>query len=240
MEKLPILRLNTYKTEEQINEIKNKISKFIPQPVESIKPKEKSSKPVEPVKPKEKSSKVITPKPVNEKIIEKPIKKTGIVSWYKKDKGYGFIKPDDNSKEVFLHFKELKKINLDNIESKIKISFTTKEENNKIQACNIKVLEISTNKIENIRNIAIRVLNVLSEKYPKTFPYKPLAIGIKEDLLNDSEELGLSKTELKIFLTFYCKSNKYRANLILNTERVNLKGEVTGVLTEQEAVKPKI
>ena len=108
MEKLPILRLNTYKTEEQINEIKNKISKFIPQPIE-------------PVKPKEKSSKVITPKPVNEKIIEKPIKKTGIVSWYKKDKGYGFIKPDDNSKEVFLHFKELKKINLDNIKSEIKI-----------------------------------------------------------------------------------------------------------------------
>lgn len=227
MEKLPILKLNIYKTEEQINEIKNKISKFIPQPIE-------------PVKPKEKSSKVITPKPVNEKIIEKPIKKTGIVSWYKKDKGYGFIKPDDNSKEVFLHFKELKKINLDNIESEIKISFTTKEENNKIQACNIKVLEIPTNKIENIRNIAIRVLSVLSDKYPKTFPYKPLAIGIKDELFAVSEELGLSKTELKIFLTFYCRSKNYKTNLILNAERINLKGEVTEVVTEQEAIKPKI
>ena len=253
MEKLPLLRLNTYKTEEQINEIKNKISKFIPQPVESIKPKEKSSKPVEsvkpkeksskpiePVKPKEKSSKVITPKPVNEKIIEKPIKKTGIVSWYKKDKGYGFIKPDDNSKEVFLHYKELKKINLDNIESEIKISFTTKEENNKIQACNIKVLEIPTNKIENIRNTAVKILNVLTEKYPKTFPYKPLAIGIKDELFAINEELGLSKNELKVFLTFYCRSKKYRANLILNAERFNLKGEVTGVVTEQETIKPKI
>ena len=229
MEKLPILRLNTYKTEEQINEIKNKISKFIPQPVESIKPKEKSSK-------------VITPKPVNEKIIEKPIKKTGIVSWYKKDKGYGFIKPDDNSKEVFLHFKELKKSNLETIESETKIKFTTKEENNKIQACNIKVLKIPTNKVENIRTIAIRVLNVLSEKYPKTFAYKPkpLAIGIKDELFAINEELGLSKNELKVFLTFYCRSKDYRANLILNAERFNLKGEVTGVVTEQEAIKPKI
>lgn len=227
MEKLPILRLNTYKTEEQINEIKNKISKVIPQPIE-------------PIKPKEKSSKVITPKSVNEKIIEKQIKKTGIISWYNKDKGYGFIKPDDNSKEVFLHFKELKKINLDNIESEIKISFTTKEENNKIQACNIKILKIPTNKIENIKNIAIRVLSVLSEKYPKTFPYKPLPIGIKDELFAVSEELGLSKNELKIFLTFYCRSNKYRANLILNAERVNLKGEFTGLVKEQEAVKPKI
>lgn len=227
MEKLPILRLNTYKTEEQINEIKNKISKFIPQPVE-------------PVKPKEKSSKVITPKSVNEKIIEKPIKKTGIISWYNKDKGYGFIKPDDNSKEVFLHYKELKKINLENIESEVKISFTTKEENNKIQACNIKVLKIPTSKVDNIRNTATKVLNVLSEKYPKTFPYKPLAIGIKDELFTISEELGLSKNELKSFLTFYCKSNKYRANLILNAERFNLKGEITGLVTEQEAIKPKI
>jgi CspA family cold shock protein len=226
MEKLPILRLNTYKTEEQINEIKNKISKFIPQPVESIKPKEKSSK-------------VITPKPVNEKIIEKPIKKTGIISWYKKDKGYGFIKPDDNSKEIFLHFKELKKINLDTIESETKISFTSKEENNKIQACNIKVLKIPTNKIENIRNIANKVLNVLSEKYPKTFPYKPLAIGFKDELFAISEELGFSKNELKIFLTFYCRSKKYRSNLILNAERVDLKGEITSIVKEQEAIKPK-
>jgi|SRR5574343_73923 len=227
MEKLPILRLNTYKTEEQINEIKNKISKFIPQPVE-------------PVKPKEKSSKVITPKPVNEKIIEKPIKKTGIVSWYKKDKGYGFIKPDDNSKEVFFHYKELKKNNLETIESETKISFTTKEENNKIQACNIKIQKTPTSKVDNIKNTATKILNVLSEKYPKTFPYKPLAIGIKNELFAISEELGFSKTELKIFLTFYCRSNKYRANLILNAERVNLKGEITGLVKEQEAVKPKI
>lgn len=240
MEKLPILRLNTYKTEEQINEIKNKISKFIPQPVESIKPKEKSSKPVEPVKPKEKSSKVITPKPVNEKIIEKPIKKTGIVSWYKKDKGYGFIKPDDGLKEVFFHYKELKKNNLETIESETKISFTTKEENNKIQACNIKIQKTPTSKVDNIKNTATKILNILSEKYPKTFPYKPLAIGIKNELFAISEELGFSKTELKIFLTFYCRSNKYRANLILNAERFNLKGEITGLVTEQEAVKPKI
>lgn len=231
MEKLPILKLNTYKTEEQINEIKNKISKFIPQPVQQVKPKEKSSK-------------VITSKPVNEKIVEpikeKPIKKTGIVSWYKKDKGYGFIKPDDGSKEVFFHYKELKKSNLETIESETKISFTTKEENNKIQACNIKVLKIPTSKVDNIRNTAIIVLKVLSEKYPKTFPYKPLAIGIKDELFAVSEELGLSKTELKVFLTFYCRSKDYRTNLILNAERINLKGEVTGVVTEQEAIKPKI
>ena len=82
-------------------------------------------------------------------------------------------------------------------------------------------------------------MNVLSEKYPKTFPYKPLAIGIKDELFAVSEELGLSKTELKVFLTFYCRSKKYRANLILNAERINLKGEPVGIVKEQEVIKPK-
>ena len=39
--------------------------------------------------------------------------KTGVISWFNNDKGYGFIKPDDKSKDVFLHINELKKINLD-------------------------------------------------------------------------------------------------------------------------------
>lgn len=210
MSELPILRLNTYKTKEQIKELKNKISKIIPQ---SIKPV----------------------KPINDKIIKEPINKIGIVSWYKKDKGYGFIKTDNNSKEIFLHFKELKKINLDTIENKTKISFTIKEENNQIQACNIKVLQIP--KIINIKTTAIKLLNILSEKYPNIFNYKPLAIGIKDELFAASEEIGISKKELKIFLNFYCRSKKYRANLILNAERVNLKGEIVGIVTKQETTK---
>ena len=50
-----------------------------------------------------------------------------------------------------------------------------------------------------------------------------------------SEKLGISKNELKIFLNFYCRSKKYRANLIFNTERINLKGEVVGLVKEEEA-----
>lgn len=94
-------------------------------------------------------------------------------------------------------------------------------------------------KAEELRkwNIAVRVLNVLLVKYPKTFSYKPkpLAIGIKEELFATSEELGLSKTNLRIFLNIYCRSKDYRAARIVNAERVNLKGEVIGFVTEREA-----
>ena len=91
------------------------------------------------------------------------------------------------------------------------------------------------------RGIALRVLNILIAKYPKTFGYKPkpLAIGISHELFVITEELGLSKNELRNFFSFYCRSKDYRANLILNAERVNLKGEVTGVVTEQEAIELK-
>ena len=95
---LPILRLNTYKTKETIVVPKNK--EIIVQP------------------------KVI--KKTNNQPKEKPVKKTGIVSWFRADKGYGFIKPDDNSKEIFLNLKELKKINLNTIESETKVSFEVK------------------------------------------------------------------------------------------------------------------
>lgn len=52
--------------------------------------------------------KLTTPQ-AKEQSKEKSLIKTGVISWYKKDKGYGFIKRDSNSESVFLHFKELKK-----------------------------------------------------------------------------------------------------------------------------------
>lgn len=67
--------------------------------------------------------------------------KTGVISWFNNDKGFGFIKPDDSSKDIFFHANELRKINLDNIESKTKISFETREDkNNRIHAYNLKLI----------------------------------------------------------------------------------------------------
>jgi CspA family cold shock protein len=67
--------------------------------------------------------------------------KTGIISWFSDDKGFGFIKPDDKSKDIFFHVNELKKINLETIAGNTKISFETKEDkNNRIQAVNLQLI----------------------------------------------------------------------------------------------------
>ncbi|EPS67483.1 hypothetical protein M569_07297, partial [Genlisea aurea] len=40
----------------------------------------------------------------------------GTIKWYNTNKGFGFIKPlDNNGYDVFLHRKELQKINLDKL-----------------------------------------------------------------------------------------------------------------------------
>lgn len=67
--------------------------------------------------------------------------KTGIISWFSNDKGFGFIKPDDKIKDIFFHYNELKKINLENIESKTKVSFEIREDkSNRIHAYNLKLI----------------------------------------------------------------------------------------------------
>ncbi len=65
---------------------------------------------------------------------------TGIISWFRADKGYGFIKPDDNSKDVFLHLKELQKIGLNDIDQGQKLSFEIRKKKNKLSAVNIKLI----------------------------------------------------------------------------------------------------
>lgn len=65
---------------------------------------------------------------------------TGIISWFRADKGYGFIKPDDNSKDVFLHLKELEKIGLNDIDKGQRLSFEIRKKKNKLSAINIKLI----------------------------------------------------------------------------------------------------
>ena len=67
-------------------------------------------------------------------------RRTGIISWFRADKGYGFIKPDDDLKDVFLHLKELKKIGLNGIDTGQTLSFEIRKKKNKLSAINVKLV----------------------------------------------------------------------------------------------------
>lgn len=48
---------------------------------------------------------------------------TGTVKWFNSDKGFGFITPDDGSKDLFVHHSEVKTTGYANLNENQKVSF---------------------------------------------------------------------------------------------------------------------
>ena len=51
-------------------------------------------------------------------------KMTGIVKWFNADKGFGFITPDDGSKDVFVHFSAIQNDGYKSLDEGQKVPFT--------------------------------------------------------------------------------------------------------------------
>jgi len=48
---------------------------------------------------------------------------TGTVKWFNAQKGYGFIQPDDGSKDVFVHISAVERSGMGNLREGQKLSF---------------------------------------------------------------------------------------------------------------------
>jgi cold shock protein len=48
---------------------------------------------------------------------------TGTVKWFNAKKGYGFIQPDDGSKDVFVHISAVERAGIGNLNEGQKISY---------------------------------------------------------------------------------------------------------------------
>ena len=48
---------------------------------------------------------------------------TGTVKWFNSTKGYGFIKPDDGGKDVFVHISAVEQAGLQGLNDNQKVSF---------------------------------------------------------------------------------------------------------------------
>lgn len=78
----------------------------------------------------------------------------------------------------------------------------------------------------------------LQVKCPEVITYKPtkvFAIGIHKEI---AKLLDISNTDAKIFCKYYCNID-YQRLVIEDAERFNLNNEVTGKVTEEQAIRAK-
>jgi CspA family cold shock protein len=64
---------------------------------------------------------------------------TGTVKFFNTSKGFGFIQPDDGSKDVFVHISAVERAGLGSLSEKQKVSFELETgQNGKTSAVNLK------------------------------------------------------------------------------------------------------
>jgi CspA family cold shock protein len=62
----------------------------------------------------------------------------GTVKWFNAQKGFGFIQPEDGSKDVFVHISAVEQAGMGNLSEGQKLSFDVQSERGKTSACNLK------------------------------------------------------------------------------------------------------
>ena len=63
---------------------------------------------------------------------------TGKVKWFNSKKGYGFLTEDETERDIFLHVSALEESKLKILKEEQQLEFEIKNENNKLQATNLK------------------------------------------------------------------------------------------------------
>jgi len=68
------------------------------------------------------------------------MKSTGTIKWFNTEKGYGFIRPDQGSKDVFIHMSALKAAGLNGLNDNQKVEYEITKEKGKESATNISLI----------------------------------------------------------------------------------------------------
>jgi cold shock protein len=64
----------------------------------------------------------------------------GVVKWFSAEKGYGFITPDDGSKDLFVHFSEIDGGGYRSLDEGQRVTFEAQEGQKGPQAAQVKLI----------------------------------------------------------------------------------------------------
>jgi len=62
----------------------------------------------------------------------------GTVKWFNVQKGFGFIQPEDASKDVFVHISAVERAGMSSLREGQKVSYDIQQDRGKAAACNLK------------------------------------------------------------------------------------------------------
>ena len=65
----------------------------------------------------------------------------GTVKWFNKTKGYGFIEPQDGSKDVFVHISAVENAGLSDLQENQQVSYDVESNGDRTSAVNIQLLD---------------------------------------------------------------------------------------------------
>lgn len=65
----------------------------------------------------------------------------GTVKWFNAQKGFGFIQPQDASKDVFVHISALERAGIDDLREGQKVSYDVEQDRGKPAAVNLKMVD---------------------------------------------------------------------------------------------------
>ncbi|OGO71631.1 MAG: cold-shock protein [Chloroflexi bacterium RBG_19FT_COMBO_62_14] len=69
-------------------------------------------------------------------------RQTGSVKWFSRVKGYGFIAPDEEGKEIFVHFSGIEGEGYRNLEQGQRVSFVVEDSPKGPQAVSVRSLQV--------------------------------------------------------------------------------------------------
>ncbi|MCY1191710.1 RNA chaperone ProQ [compost metagenome] len=91
---------------------------------------------------------------------------------------------------------------------------------------------------------AVAAIWPLQKHFPLAFPVNPAPkVPLKEGIFKDAEKhlelLGLTREQLKLGISTWCRGTRYWASMVENAPRLDLNGQAAGTVTAAQALHAK-
>ncbi|HDS1733553.1 ProQ/FinO family protein [Pseudomonas sp. BP8] len=91
---------------------------------------------------------------------------------------------------------------------------------------------------------AVEAIWPLQKHFPLAFPVNPAPkVPLKEGIFKDAEQhlelLGLTREQLKLGISTWCRGSRYWASMVEDAPRLDLNGQTSGTVTAAQALYAK-